>query len=214
MAISRGTPGAGSTGDCDLAPADHNTARPAQRASVLRIGTSSRTTPRSRAGSGVESAGARLVIGAHCIPDRADGAGDTALIDGIYSSVLLGGAEGRGLVIVFSDGVDTASWLTRDALLDTVRRADAVIYTVSVERGNGSDLLRDVSAATGGSHFTVESTRHLDAVFMQILNEYRHRYLMSYSPTGVDEGGWHRLDVRVRGERATVKARPGYYKSP
>jgi VWFA-related protein len=179
-----------------------DTLKPDDRASLV---TFSRAVTQ-RSGLTADHAKVRAAL------DRADGAGETALIDGIYSSVLLGGAEGRGLVIVFSDGVDTASWLTRDALIDTVRRADAVIYTVSVQRGNGSDLLREVSEATGGSHFAVESTRHLDAVFLQILNEYRHRYLMSYSPTGVDEGGWHRLDVRVRGGRATIKARPGYYK--
>ena len=37
------------------------------------------------------------------------------------------------------------------------------------------------------------------------------RYLISYSPQGVSGAGWHRLDVRVKGRSATVKARPGYF---
>jgi len=43
-----------------------------------------------------------------------------------------------------------------------------------------------------------------------ILDEFRHRYLVSDTPTGVAKDGWHRLDVRVKSRRATVKARPGY----
>jgi hypothetical protein len=34
--------------------------------------------------------------------------------------------------------------------------------------------------------------------------------LISYSPTGVSECGWHRLEVRVKGRRVTVKSRAGY----
>jgi hypothetical protein len=40
---------------------------------------------------------------------------------------------GRGLVIVFSDGVDTASWLTDDAVLNTAKRSDVVVYAVYVQ---------------------------------------------------------------------------------
>jgi hypothetical protein len=34
--------------------------------------------------------------------------------------------------------------------------------------------------------------------------------LISYSPRGVSSGGWHRVEVRVKGRNANVKARPGY----
>ena len=45
---------------------------------------------------------------------------------------------------------------------------------------------------------------------VKTLDEFRERYLVSYSPTGVTGAGWHRLDVRVKGRSVTVKARPGY----
>jgi hypothetical protein len=38
----------------------------------------------------------------------------------------------------------------------------------------------------------------------------RQRYLVSYTPRGVSKDGWYRLDVRVKGRKAIVKARPGY----
>jgi hypothetical protein len=66
---------------------------------------------------------------------------------------------------------------------------------------------------TGGQLFEVDSTRDLAAAFVAILEEFRQRYLVSYSPQDVARGGWHTLEVRVkhRGTRKlTVKARPGY----
>lgn len=46
---------------------------------------------------------------------------------------------------------------------------------------------------------------------VKVLEEFRQRYLLSYSPAGVARGGWHRLEVRLKGRRRTVKARPGYH---
>jgi hypothetical protein len=41
------------------------------------------------------------------------------------------------------------------------------------------------------------------------LDEVRHSYLVSYSPRGVSQSGWHKLDVRVKCRSVSVKARPG-----
>lgn len=145
--------------------------------------------------------------------DNVNGSGETALFDGICAGILLSGAaEGRSLVIVFSDGVDTASWLSSRALIDTARRSEAVVYGVSVGRAAESSVLRDLGEATGGSLLEVESSQQLDGVFLQIFNEFRYRYLLSYSPSGVEHRGWHRLQVNVKRRGATVKARPGYQK--
>jgi Ca-activated chloride channel family protein len=144
--------------------------------------------------------------------ESAHGSGDTALIDASYAALVLGEADtGRALVIVFSDGLDTSSWLTAASVLDTARRASAVVYTVSVGGLPRVSFLRDLSAATGGTLFEVDSTKDLDALFIRVLNEFRQRYLVSYSPSGVSKDGWHRLDVRVKNRpNLVVKARPGY----
>ncbi|HEY7289760.1 MAG TPA: VWA domain-containing protein [Vicinamibacterales bacterium] len=135
--------------------------------------------------------------------------GDTALIDGVYTAMIVGESDaGRGLVIVFSDGLDTISWLSPGAVLETAKRSDVVVYGVSI--GNRTPFLRDLSTLTGGSVINIDSTKNLSATFARILDEFRHRYLVSYSPQGVTRGGWHRLTVRVRGRNLTVKARPGY----
>jgi hypothetical protein len=46
-----------------------------------------------------------------------------------------------------------------------------------------------------------------------VLEEFRQRYLVSYTPRGVAKDGWHRLTVRVK-RGGTVKARPGYLAGP
>jgi Ca-activated chloride channel homolog len=143
--------------------------------------------------------------------DQARGEGLTSLVDATHAGMLLGESDaGRSLLIVFSDGVDTSSWLTADAVLETARRGDVVVYSVEVGERRAS-FPRDLSEVTGGRLFAIESTTDLSATFSKILEEFRMRYLVSYSPQGVAAGGWHRLEVRVKNRNVTVKARPGYF---
>jgi VWFA-related protein len=136
--------------------------------------------------------------------------GGTAIVDAVQSAVVLGESDaGRALVLVFSDGVDTASWLAQPELLRTARRSDAVIYGVTVRAS--TPLVRELTEETGGSLFDIASTADLQAAFRTVLDEFRSRYLVSYTPTGVPTGGWHMLDVKVKtGRGVRVKARPGY----
>lgn len=142
--------------------------------------------------------------------DEAAPFGQTSLVDASFTGMMIGESDvGRSLLIVFSDGIDTTSWLAADAVLDIARRCDVVVYGVEVGRRRLS-YLKDLSAATGGRSIEIESTRDLNAAFRAILEEFRQRYLISYSPHGVTGDGWHRLEVRVRGRNLTVRARPGY----
>jgi len=143
--------------------------------------------------------------------DDAYGFGETSLVDGVYAAMQVGEMDaGRALLMVFSDGLDTASWLTADAVLESARRSDAVAYSAAIGEGASSPFLRELSALTGGTMYKIDSTRDLRAAFLRILEEFRHRYLISYTPHGVSSSGWHRLEVKVKNHRAAVKARPGY----
>ena len=143
-------------------------------------------------------------------PEGVDSPGGTALADATYAALVSGEKEGgRSLALVFSDGVDTGSWLSSSRVLDVARRTGVVVYGVSV-RGSGGSFLDELTEVTGGSAVEAESTRNLRAVFIRVLEEFRSRYLVSFSPKGVAKAGWHRLDVRIKGRRVNVKARPGY----
>ncbi|OFW30096.1 MAG: hypothetical protein A3H97_24295 [Acidobacteria bacterium RIFCSPLOWO2_02_FULL_65_29] len=137
--------------------------------------------------------------------------GDTGLIDATFAGMMIGESDvGRGLLIVFSDGLDTASWLTADQVLDAARRSDIVVYGVAVQSRVKPEFFRELTSATGGRFYEIEKTSDLDKTFLEVLEEFRHRYLVSYTPRGVEPTGWHRLTVGVKGRRATVRARPGY----
>ena len=142
--------------------------------------------------------------------DAAKPGGQTSLFDGVYAGLLAGVNDpSRNLVLVFSDGIDTASWLTSAQILETAKRSDAVVYALSPKDAGSMAFLRDLTEQTGGSAFEVNSLKELSTRFVSILEEFRHRYLLSYTPSKAAPG-WHRLEVRLKNRRATVKARPGY----
>jgi len=143
--------------------------------------------------------------------DQARPSGYTSVVDACFAGMMLGESDaGRALVIVFSDGLDTSSWLAPEAVLEIAKRSDAVVYAVSAGPDQDGGFLRELAEQTGGRLFEVESTKKLSAIFVQVLEEFRRRYVLSYSPRGVSADGWHQLTVRVKGRDATVKARPGY----
>jgi VWFA-related protein len=142
--------------------------------------------------------------------EAASASGETSLVDASFVGMTIGEADiGRSLLLVFSDGVDTRSWLSTQAVLEMAKRGEIVVYGVEVGSRDVS-FPRELSAATGGRTLAIESTGDLHATFRGILSEFRQRYLISYSPRGVTTGGWHRLDVRVKGRNVAVRARPGY----
>jgi Ca-activated chloride channel family protein len=137
--------------------------------------------------------------------------GQTSLVDGTYGAMTLAGSDlGRSVLIVFSDGVDTSSFLSPDVVMQAARRSDVVVYGVAIRNRIEPRFLKSLSALTGGDVLEIEGTKNLSPTFLRILDEFRQRYLLSFSPTGVSTTGWHRLDVRVKGRRATVKTRDGY----
>jgi len=143
--------------------------------------------------------------------DNAEPMGETSLVDASFAGMMVAEADaGRGLVMVFSDGRDTSSWLRPEAVVDVAKRCDAVVYGVASGMARRSEFLGTLADQTGGRLFKVESTKGLSDVFLEVLDEFRQRYLLSYSPAGVSRDGWHTLTVRVKGRNAAVRARPGY----
>ena len=146
-------------------------------------------------------------------------------------------ATGRTLVVVFSDGTDTSSWLTARTLLQAAEETDTVVYGVTPRpmfgipgvRGSPAFiraelerwfdeqpalfprlLLRQVARTTGGELLAVSESRDLPATFASILGDFKSRYLLSYTPAGVPATGWHPLAVKVKNRSVTVRARSSY----
>jgi VWFA-related protein len=165
--------------------------------------------------------------------DRLRADGTTSLFDAASAALLQRDPEAgrRNLVILFTDGADTASWLPDAAALDLARRTDAVVYCVAFDREgdpglslkyrsgiriaphqpiiSSADFLAELSSRTGGESLgtTVPTLRK---VFQRIVQDFRTRYVLTYVPRGVPESGWHPIDIQIKGRRAHVTARRGY----
>jgi VWFA-related protein len=158
--------------------------------------------------------------------------GATSLRDAAFSALALRDADpGRTLVLVFSDGADTASWLRPSAVIETAKRTDAVVYAVAMAEqravyqlgGRGitgvkvttveeaGKFLEHLTEETGGRVMFANSNKDLHATFAETLAEFRDRYVLSYTPTGVSTTGWHRLEVKLKGKSGKVTARRGYF---
>jgi VWFA-related protein len=160
--------------------------------------------------------------------------GATSLYDAAYAALTREDDRPgrRSLVLLFSDGGDTSSWLPARAVVERARRSDAVVYVVTrrpakldvrLEYRSGIDLWADdaarwaetptmleVANITGGHVFVAARAEELVPLFASIVNQFRSRYLLTYRPRGVPASGWHTLDLRVKDRKAAVVARRGY----
>ena len=138
--------------------------------------------------------------------------GATALTDAMYAGIgSLESTDRRTLLLVFSDGIDTASWLTPAAVVERARRSGTVVYVVSAaDPARTPELIREITEATGGDILHVDSQR-LTTAFVRILEEFRQRYILSYTHRSTPAPGWHELDVHVKRRGAVVRTRQGYF---
>jgi VWFA-related protein len=139
--------------------------------------------------------------------------GTTSMNDAVFSALSLAPADARSLLLLFSDGVDNSSWLSGSQVIESARRADIVVCPVVVGRPRPwhERFLEALADRTGGRLFRTESIRTLRASMIEVLTEFRSRYVIAYMPTGVSrDDGWHHVEVRLKGRRADVKAKDGY----
>jgi VWFA-related protein len=156
--------------------------------------------------------------------------GTTALVDATSAALVLADPRrGRPLVLVFSDGQDVASWTSERQVLVAARHSDAVVQAIgfaparpgtrermgtlpsqAVRLEGSPGFLERLTQATGGRLWFADTPGDLGAAFQSVLEEVRERYLLRYEPKGVAPGGWHPLEVHVRGRGLTVRCRPGY----
>jgi len=87
----------------------------------------------------------------------------------------------------------------------TTARAPVAVYAPGQ-----TAFLEAIATATGGRVLKADITEHLPKAFDDILKEFRTRYVLTYYPRDVDASGWHTIEVKVKGRRATVTARRGY----
>jgi Ca-activated chloride channel family protein len=148
----------------------------------------------------------------------------TRLNDGIAASLdALRGIEGRRIVLLFSDGEDTASRIDFKTVLERARDEEVMVYAIGLEsehfdgqrvvKSRPSRDLRRIAEETGGGYFELVKTADLAPTFSQVIQELRSHYLLGFAPTMLD-GKLHKLAVRVDKPGMIVRARKSYAASP
>jgi len=146
----------------------------------------------------------------------------TALYDAIFLAARdLEPREGRKVMVIVTDGGDTASSKDVHAALQAAQLADAVIYPVVVmpitnDAGRnigGEHALQFMAEGTGGRPFLPSVGAQLDKAFADIVTELRTQYLLAFYPhdAPLTRDPFHKLEVRVARPELRVSARNGYY---
>lgn len=155
--------------------------------------------------------------------DSLRGGDATALYEAIYlASGRLAPLKGRRVLILISDGGDTAQSTTYAQALEQARRGEVMIYSlidVPIEASAGRDTggehaLITLSEETGGKHFYV-SDGGLDQAFAKVSEDLRTQYLIGYYPHNQVKGiNFHRIEVtipRAADGSFNISHRTGYY---
>lgn len=137
------------------------------------------------------------------------GNGATALRDAAYLGLSTASDEhSRALMLLFSDGFDTASFLTGESVIEAAKRSNAVVHAVHFRPDT---FLGQLAEITGGRTWSAGSERQLEELFGRVLDEMRARYLLTYSPASPQKSGWHQIKVSLKGARGDVIAKQGYF---
>jgi Ca-activated chloride channel homolog len=152
---------------------------------------------------------------------RTIGANMTRLYDALVEAVdAFDGSQRqtrRRVVVVLTDGADTASSANRDAVVTRAREADAMIYAIGL---NGVDVvrgrpvvrppdrdLRHIAEETGGGYVEARGNNLSDQL-ERVVAELHGQYLLGFlSPA---DGRVHGLSVRVVRAGCTVHSRRSY----
>jgi Ca-activated chloride channel family protein len=147
----------------------------------------------------------------------------TRLYDAINESMaMLRGVDGRKVVLVFTDGDDTASRVGMGDVLDRARDEEVMVYAIGLEseyfngqrqvRSRPDRGLRRLAEETGGGYFELQKTDDLGPTFSRVAQELHSQYALGFTPAVLD-GREHRLTVRLKDPGMTARARRTYIAS-
>lgn len=148
--------------------------------------------------------------------------GGTAMFDAIYYACRdklmkeSAGTATRKAIILLSDGEDNQSRVTREEAVEMAQRAEVIIYTISTNTSGlklrGDKVLERFADATGGRAFFPFKVSDVANAFLEIQDELRSQYAVSYVPADFAKDGHYRsIDITADNKKYRVRARKGYY---
>ncbi len=153
---------------------------------------------------------------------RIDARGGTAMRDAIVMSLDYlkeKGKKDKKVLLVVTDGDDTASIISIEKCIQEVQKSDAVIYAIGLlseesarDQKRAKRALDAITHATGGVAYYPKGPAEVEEVALQVAHELRNQYILAYSPTKADDGTYRTIKVTAKGPRTpVVRTRSGYY---
>lgn len=153
--------------------------------------------------------------------------GATALNDYLYVGLKkLERQQGRRVVLLLSDGIDSASVLDMKDVLECSDHIPSLVYWLRLPapgarissawrdaEGYRKELARlgDLVTRSGGRILDLAGIEDAAGAFADVLEELRGQYVLGYYPTTrADDGSWHQVKVRVTVPGLKVRTRRGY----
>lgn len=147
------------------------------------------------------------------------GFGTTALYDvlTVAPQAMEGARNLRRAIVLFTDGVDTASDMRPEDALKVLEGLADPLYVLGIEpppaeegpEDSYEQLLRRFAAASGGRYLRVDQAARLPEFAQELRRELSMRYIIDFQPSGVGTVKWRRIEIRVDGD-FEVTARQGY----
>jgi VWFA-related protein len=123
--------------------------------------------------------------------------------------------------VILSDGEDTSSKGTFEQALEIALKAEATIFSISVNRGgffgvgstkDGDRIMKQFSEQTGGRAFFPFKVEELEDAFRQISLELRSQYNIGYLSSNTQrDGGYRKIEIKVAEKNLKLNYRKGYY---
>ncbi|HSB10790.1 MAG TPA: VWA domain-containing protein [Blastocatellia bacterium] len=136
--------------------------------------------------------------------------GATPLYDAIFTALeqFRERPDRKRVLLLITDGMDNNSNHRFDQTVKFLRESNVLVYGIdylevigAVAAGlfePGQAALTQFSKITGGSALFPRSPRELTAVFDAVASELRNQYSMGFRPTGVPDGKWRQIRVKVK----------------
>ncbi len=132
--------------------------------------------------------------------------------------------EGRKVIVLFTDGDDTASKLSSGKVLDRARANEVMVYGIGFhseyqlpggarQHTKPDRGLKRIAEETGGGYFELNKADDLGSTFTRVEQELHSQYLLGFAPPQLD-GKIHKLDVKMTQPGMTARARKSYVASP
>jgi len=140
----------------------------------------------------------------------------------LYNSLLLtlrdaAKVPGKKVIIVFSNGPDTASTISPDDVRAVAENEGIPIYVISTREVNrdpiSSNVFRRLSLRTGGRAFFAKSWQKQSEAFASIREELANAYTLTYYPQPNPNSGWRNIEVELAGDqfkKHRIRTRSGY----